>query len=304
VVDQVYELFIDLDAHDQQLDFPVLYAVGKNGIATESLDEEGSSLVPLLDTIVDVIPPTSYSLKEPFQMLVSDISYSDYLGRLAIGKVVHGCVKAKEQLVCIGKNEELTQLNVSKLQVYKGPELQEVPETSAGEIVVLAGIDKVHIGDTMCTRENPKALKRINVDEPTVLMRFTANNGPYSGREGKYVQSSRIKERLERELLKNVSLQLKDIPGGDGFIVMGRGEFQIAILIEHLFIDCEESFAGIVTEKLSKRKGRMTAYVNHESGRIRLEFSVPSRALIGYRDEFLTDTRGTGIMNSTFRMEG
>ncbi len=328
VVDQVYELFIDLDANDQQLDFPVLYAVGKDGIVRESLDREGTSLVPLLDAVVNVIPPPAYSSKEPFQMLVSDISYSDYLGRLAIGKVVHGRVRAKDQLVCIGRDNELTRLNVSKLQVYKGPELQEAPEVPAGEIVVLSGIDKVHIGDTICTQDNPKALKRITVDEPTVLMRFSANNSPFSGKEGRYVQSSKIKERLELELLKNVSLQLKDIPGGEGFIVMGRGEFQIAILIEtmrregyelcvgrpevifktddgkktepieHLFIDCEESFAGIVTEKLSKRKGRMTAYVNHESGRVRLEFSVPSRALIGYRDEFLTDTRGTGIMNS------
>jgi GTP-binding protein len=328
VVDQVYDLFIDLDANDHQLEFPILYAIGKNGIAKEALDQEGSNLVPLLNTIVDVIPPPSYSSKEPFQMLVSDISYSDYLGRLAIGKVVHGRVRSKEQLVRIGRNEELTRLNVSQLQVYRGPGLQEVSEAPAGEIVVLAGINEVHIGDTICTRDSPKALKRINVDEPTVLMRFTANNGPYSGKEGKYVQSSRIKERLELELLKNVSLQLQDVPDGDGFIVMGRGEFQIAILIEtmrregfelcvgrpevifkqengkktepieHLFIDCEESFAGIVTEKLSKRKGRMTAYVNHESGRVRLEFSVPSRALIGYRDEFLTDTRGTGIMNS------
>ncbi|MBN2509071.1 MAG: translational GTPase TypA [Spirochaetales bacterium] len=328
IVDQVYDLLIDLDANEHQLEFPVLFAIGKEGIAKTALEDEGKNLVPLFDAILEVIPPPHYCSSEPFQMLVSDLSYSDYLGRLAIGKVVHGIIKAKDSMVCMGETGKPKPLNVSKIQSYHGPALKEVQSALPGDIIVLAGIEDVHIGDTICTKETPKALKRINVDEPTVSMRFTANNGPYSGREGKYVQSARIRERLEKELLKNVSIRLENAPDGDGFILKGRGEFQMAIIIEtmrregfelcvgrpevilrqengktlepieHLFVDCEEIFSGVVTEKLSRRKGRMTGYVNHESGRVRLEFSVPSRALIGYRDEFLTDTRGTGIMNS------
>jgi len=218
----------------------------------------------------------------------------------------------------------------SKLQVYEGPVFKETDRAEPGDIVVLSGIDEVHIGDTICTKESPKALTRISVDEPTIAMRFSANTSPLSGREGRYVQSSKIRERLVKEALKNVSIRVEESEGGDGFTVKGRGEFQMAILIEtmrregfelcvgrpkvifrhangkklepieHLFVDCESSFTGIVTEKLSARKGRMLNFVNHESGRVRLEFSIPSRALIGYRDEFLTDTKGTGILNSYF----
>jgi len=328
VLDEVFELLIDLDASDDQLDFPVLYANGRAGIASESLEEAGKDLTPLFSSIINEIPAPGYSEKEPFQMLVSDLSYSDYLGRLAIGKIINGKVKSNDSLICIGHGNRQIPLSVSKIQVYLGPALHPAAEADAGDIVVLSGIDDVFIGDTICTRQSPKALPRISVDEPTVAMRFCANTSPFSGREGRFVQSSKIRERLEKETLKNVSIKLEDAGDGDGFIVKGRGEFQMAILIEtmrregfelcvgrpqviykyeegkkfepieHLIIDCEEIFAGIVTEKLTKKKGRMLIYRNNNNGRIRLEFSVPSRALIGYRDEFLTDTKGTGIMNS------
>lgn len=327
VLNEVYDLLIDLDAHEDQLEFPLLYAVGKEGTARTSLEEEGRDLRVLFDMILEHIPAPAYDPEAPFQMMVSDLSYSDYLGRLAIGKVVNGSVRSRDRLVCLGADEKRTPLNVSKLQAYRGPALADTDKAEAGDIVVMAGIQDVHIGDTICHSENAKPLTRLTVDEPTVAMRFSANNSPFSGREGQFVQSSKLRERLLRETLKNVSLKVEEQESGD-MIVKGRGEFQMAILIEtlrregfelcvgrpevifryeegrrlepieHLFIDCEEAFTGVVTEKLSKRKGVMTGYVNHESGRTRLEFSIPSRGLIGYRDEFLTDTKGTGILNS------
>ena len=328
VLSEVYDLLIDLDAHEDQLECPVLFADGRAGIAKKELEDEVENLHVLLDTIVEEVPPPSYHDTEPFQMLVTDLSYSDYLGRLAIGKVVHGSVKSRDTLVCLKEEGKQVPLNVSKLQVYEGATVAETDEVLPGDIVVLAGIEDVHIGDTICTKENPKALKRIAVDEPTVSMRFGPNTSPTLGQEGKFVQSSKIRERLEKETMLNVSIKVEENPEREGFLVKGRGEFQMVILIEtmrregfelcvgrpeviyhhkdgkkmepieHLYVDCEETFTGIVTEKLSKKKGRMISYVNHEHGRVRLEFSVPSRALIGYRDEFLTDTRGTGIMNS------
>ncbi|QEN08750.1 translational GTPase TypA [Oceanispirochaeta crateris] len=328
VLSEVYDLLIDLDAHDDQLECPVLFADGRAGIAKLNLEDKTENLHVLMDTILKEIPPPSYNDAEPFQMLVTDLSYSDYLGRLAIGKVVHGHVKSRDALVCIKDKGKQASLNVTKLQVYEGPSLKETDSASPGDIVVMAGIEDVHIGDTICTKVNPKALKRITVDEPTVSMRFTPNTSPTMGQEGKFVQSSKIRERLEKETMLNVSIKVEEFPDKEGFVVKGRGEFQMVILIEtmrregfelcvgrpevifhhkdgkvmepieHLYVDCEEEYTGVVTEKLSKRKGRMVSYVNHEHGRVRLEFSVPSRALIGYRDEFLTDTRGTGIMNS------
>jgi GTP-binding protein len=328
VVDEVSDLLIDLDAHEDQLDFPLLYAIGRDGIVQKELDQKEDNLHILLDTIIDEIPGPVFKPQEPFQMLVSDLSYSDYLGRLAIGKIYNGAAESKDSLICIGEDNSLKPLKVSKLQVYDGPKLKETVKAEAGDIVVLSGIEDVHIGDTICTKAQPKALKRITVDEPTISMTFMSNTSPFSGQEGKFIQSSKIKERLLKETLLNVSIQVEE--SNEGFIVKGRGEFQLAILIEtmrregfelsvgrpeviyehkngkklepieHLFVDCEDCFMGIVTEKLSRRKGRMINMVNHESGRIRIEFSVPARALIGYRDEFLTDTKGTGIMNSYF----
>ncbi len=329
VLDEIYDLLIDLDADEGQLEFPLLYAIGRDGVASDSPDNMGPDLQPLFNTIVDEIPGPAYHENEPFQMLVSDLSYSDYLGRLAVGKVANGSVHSKDSLSRINFKGEIRNLNVTRLQVYNGPGLVETQSVEPGDIVVLSGIDDVFIGDTICTRENPKALPRITVDEPTVSMLFATNNSPMLGKEGKFVQGNKIGERLEKETMQNVSIQVERQPGGEGFVVKGRGEFQMVILIEtmrregfelsvgrphviykqdengqrlepieHLFIDCEEVYTGVVTEKLSKRKGRLTNFISHANGRARLEFSVPSRALIGYRDEFLTDTRGTGIMSS------
>ena len=330
VLDEIYDLFIDLDAAEEQLDFPVLYAVGRNGLAMHSPEEKGENLHALFDTILEKIPGPLYDPDMPFQMLVSDLGYSDYLGRLAIGRVVNGRVRQNEQLVCVDADRRLIPLRVTRLQTYSGLELREVPEIGPGDIAVLSGIENVHIGDTICTRAEPAALRRISVDEPTVAMRFTINTSPLAGREGRIVQSRKIWERLTRESLRNVAVRVEETEDRESFLVKGRGEFQMAILIEtmrredfelgvgkpevifkheggkrlepmeHLFVDCEEVFLGVVTEKLSLRKGRMTNLVNRGTGRVRLEFSIPSRGLIGYRDEFLTDTKGTGIMNSYF----
>ena len=330
VLDEIYDLLIDLDASDEQLEFPLLYAIGRDGIAMKSIEEEGINLHVLLDTILNKIPGPSHDPDAPFQMLVSDLSYSDYLGRLAVGKIFNGTAHSRDNLVCIGKNGTNIPLKVSKLQVHDGMKLKDVNEVQPGDIAVMAGIEDVKIGDTICNRQAPKALPRISVDEPTVSMDFTINNSPFAGKEGKYVQSSRIRERLLKETLLNVAIQVEKTEDRDRILVKGRGEFQLAILIEtmrregyefsvgrpevicryengrklepmeRLLVDCEERFLGVVTEKLSLRKGKMTNLVNNGKGRVRIEFSVPTRTLIGYRDEFLTDTRGTGIMYSLF----
>jgi len=327
VLNDVYGLFIDLGATEEQLEFPVLYAVGRDGIAQKSLDEPGSDIGILFETIIEAIPGPSHEPDRPFQMLVSDLGYSDYLGRLAVGKAHHGTVRSNASLVCLDGDGGSRPLKVSRIQVYEGLGLREADEVEPGDIVVLAGIEEVTIGDTICTRERPVALRRIEVAEPTVSMVFRRNDGPYSGKEGRFVQASKIGERLLKETLKNVAIRVEPTEDREGFVVKGRGEFQMAILvetmrregyelcvgrpeviyrfregerlepIEHLLIDCQESHVGIVSEKLSARKARMTALHTQGGGRVRLEFSAPSRALISYRDEFLTDTRGTGTMS-------
>lgn len=329
VLNEIYDLFIDLGANDEQLDFPVLYAVGRDGVAMYHPDDERKDLTPLFETIVNKLPGPSYDPDMPFQMLVSDLDYSDYLGRLAVGRIVNGSVYNNEPLDCIGPDGKQRPLRALKLQVYQGMQLKEVEKVEPGEIVVLAGIEDVTIGDTICTREHPAALPRITVDEPTVSMRFSINTSPLAGREGKLLQSRVIEERLKKETLRNVAIQVEKAADHDTFIVKGRGEFQLAILvetmrregfelsvgrpevilkkdadgkvlepIEHLYVDCDESFMGVVTDKLNQRKGKMINCHNAGTGRIRLEFSVPSRGLIGYQDEFMTDTKGTGIMNA------
>lgn len=328
VLEEVYDLFIDLDANDEQIEFPVIYAIGRDGIAKNELDEESNSLEPLLNLIVNEVPAPSYDLKKPFQMLVSDLDYNDYVGRLAVGRVVNGQAKKNESLVCMGRNGEPRPLRATRLQVYDGTGIKEVDQVEAGDILILAGIEEVHIGDTICQKEFPEALKRVAVDEPTVAMRFMVNNSPLAGTEGTHVQSAKLKERLKRETLKNVALSVENCKEEEAFIVKGRGELQLAILIETLrredfelsvgrpqviyrerdgqrlepieevWIDCEEAYLGIVSEKLSKRKGKMINLVNHGTGRIRVQFNIPARGLIGYRSEFLTDTKGTGIMNA------
>jgi GTP-binding protein len=328
VLDEVFGLFLDLDAKDHHIEFPVLYAIGKDGIAQKTLTEKGKDLSPLFDEIIKTIPAPEYDPDEPLQLLVCDLSYSDYLGRLAIGRVFHGAAHNSDALICIKEDGSSVPLKVTKLQVYEGIGLTGAESVLSGDIVVLAGIENVNIGDTICNKDFPKALPRIKVDDPTIAMMFTINTSPMAGKEGKFVQSRKLAERLEKETLKNVALQIALLPNSDKFIVKGRGEFQMEILIEtmrregfelavgrpeviyrekdgvklepieHLFVDCGEDSIGIVTDKISRRKGRMMNLVNHGTGRARLEFSVPSRSLIGYRSEFLTDTRGTGIMSS------
>ncbi|MFP4237475.1 MAG: translational GTPase TypA [Desulfonatronovibrio sp.] len=330
VLDEVYDLFIDLDADEDQLDFPVIYAVALEGTASDSMQEKPGNLDILFETILNTVPAPEYDPAAPFQMLVSDLGYSDYLGRLAVGRVFNGMARQSDQLVRIGPQGSADRLKITKLQTYAGMDLKETREIQAGDIGVISGIEDVHIGDTICTMEKPAAMKRITVDEPTVAMLFSINSSPMAGMEGRYVQSRRIRDRLLKETLSNVAIQVEDTQERDSFLVKGRGEFQMAILIEtmrregyelsvgrprviykekdgktlepveHLFIDCADVFMGVVTEKISLRKGRMTNLVNHDTGRIRMEFTIPSRGLIGYRDEFLTDTKGTGIMNSYF----
>lgn len=328
VLDMVYDLFIDLDATEDQLDFPVLYSIGVQGIVKESLEDDNDNFQPLYEKIISEIPAPSYDPDQPFQMLVSNLDYSDYLGRLAVGRIFHGSVHHNEQLVCINEEGKEIGLKISKLQVYDGVKITEVQEAQAGDIIILAGIDNVTIGDTITAKDNPKALPRIIVDEPTVSMLFTINTSPLAGKEGKIVQGAKIRERLYKETLRNVAIRVEEGEERDAFIVKGRGELQMAILIEemrregfeftvgrpivinkiidgrtmepieHLYIDCDENFVGIVTEKLSLRKGRIISMENKGSSRTMIEFSIPSRSLLGYRNEFLTDTRGTGIMNS------
>lgn len=328
VLDEIYSLFIDLDADDNQIDFPVLYAISKEGIAKKTLEEKGDNLAPLFQAIVDEIPAPTFDPDEPFQMLVTNLAYSDYVGRLAIGRVFNGQVHKNDNLVCIAEDDIPRPLKVLSLQVYDGIHIKDVESVEPGDILTLSGIENVKIGDTICTASTPKALKRFIADEPTVSMKFMINTSPFSGLEGKHVQSRKILARLQKETLHNVALRIEPGETVDSFVVKGRGELQMAILIEmmrregfelsvgrpevimkevngvklepieHLFIDIDEDYTGIVTEKVSKRLGRMINMVNHGTGRVRLEFSIPSRGLIGYRNEFLTDTKGTGLMNS------
>jgi len=330
VLNEIYDLMIDLGADDEQIEFPLLYAVGRDGIAMKDLDQGSQDLHVLMDTILEEIPGPCHDPEAPFQMLVSDLGYSDYVGRLAIGKVFNGSARDKDSLVCLNAKNQSIPLKVTKLQVYEGIKLKDVDLVQPGDIAVLAGIEEVTIGDTICNVQTRQALPRINVDEPTVSMTFTVNHSPFGGKEGKYVQSGRIHERLQKETLRNVSIQVEAAADREGIVVKGRGEFQLAILIEtirregyefcvgrpevilryeknkklepveQLLVDCEERFLGVITEKLSLRKGKMTNLVNNGKGRVRMDFSIPSRTLIGYRDEFLTDTRGTGLMHSIF----
>jgi GTP-binding protein len=331
VLDEIYDLFIDLDANEEQLDFTYLYSIAKEGIAKKNLDEQSDSLEPMFSSIISEIPPPSYDKSKPFQMLVSDLGHSDYLGKLAIGKIANGSAKSTDNLIYIDKNSKEVPFKISKMQVYEGLKLKDTKEAEAGDILVISGtIDNIKIGDTICSKEAPLAMKRLRVDEPTVAMKFTINTSPFAGLEGDIVQANKIKDRLHKETIKNVSIALEETDNPDEIIVKGRGELQLVILIEmmrregfeltvgrpqvifkyegsskmepieRLFIDCNEEFVGAVTNKLSQRKGKMVNMINKGSGRVRLEFIIPARTLIGYRDEFMTDTRGTGIMNSYF----
>lgn len=328
VLDEIYDLFIDLGASDEQIDFPFMYAIGRDGVAMKEIDDERISLDPLFELISRIIPPPFTDLDAPFRMLVSDLGYSDYMGRLAIGKIHSGRVRPNDNLICFTESGSTVPAKISSIQAYGGLSLVPAEIAVSGDIIVLSGIENIKIGDTIAAKDATAALPRITIDEPTVSMKFTTNDSPLVGQEGKWVQSSRLIERLRKETLRNVAIAVDETDEKDTFIVKGRGEFQMAILIEtmrregfelcvgrpeviikhdgdvktepieHLYVDCAEEFMGVVTEKLSIKKGRMMNMVNNGKGRVRMEFSVPSRAIIGYRDEFLTDTKGTGIMNS------
>ncbi len=332
VLSEVYDLFIDLGADEEQLEFPVLYAVGRDGVASTSLEAPGTDLAPLFDVIVAHIPGPASLPEAPVAILVSDIGYSDYLGRLAVGKVQRGVLEDKTELVCLGETE--TVFRPTRIQTYEGIRLVDASRVECGDITVVAGLEGVAIGDTLCSRQQPVRLPRLRVDEPTVAMRFGINTSPLAGREGTLVQSRHIKDRLLREARANVAIQVEETEDRDALLVKGRGEFQLAILLEtmrregfeltvsrpevilkrdgetvlepmeRVHVDCGEAFLGVVTEKLSLRRAKLMNLVNHGSGRVRLEFVAPSRALIGYRDEFLTDTKGTGILHSLFEGYG
>ena len=329
VINEVYDLFIDLDAVEGQLDFPILFTNARAGTAREPDGGGSSDLRPLFDRILSHIPPPSGNPEGVLQFLVTHLDYSDYVGRLAVGRIVHGTVRAGETVAVCGKEGAAERVKVTVLYVYEGLSRKEVGEASAGDIVALAGAERATIGDTLSDAENPRALPRIAVDEPTVSMVFSINTSPFAGQEGSLVTSRKLRERLEKELLGNVALRV-DFSGTDSFAVMGRGELQLAILIEmmrregfelsvsrpeavtrtkdgvllepveSLFLDVPEVYLGAVTQSAGARRGKMVKMVNPGRGRVRLEYRIPSRGLIGFRSEFLTETRGTGLMNHLF----
>src|SRR5690242_7951327 len=330
VLNEIYDLFIDLDATEDQLDFPVLYTIAKTGVAKKTMEDPSNDLRPLFDAIVQHIPCPAGDFEEVLQMLVANLDYSDYLGRLAIGRVFSGTLRLGDDVAIAKRDGSMHNTRITKLYSFEG--LKRVDETIGrpGDILAIAGVEGITIGETLTSAETPKPLKHIQIDEPTIAMTFTINNSPFAGREGQYVTSRNLRDRLDKELLTNVSIRVEEAGGPDAFKVMGRGELQLAILIEMmrregfelavgkpeiltktidgklcepqelLVIDCPESFVGVVMEKMGTRKGKMQKMINHGSGRVRLEFLVPSRGLIGLRSEMLTDTKGTAIMNSLF----
>lgn len=330
VLNEIYDLFIDLDAQEHQLEFPVVYAIGKIGVAKMKMEDESETLEPLFETIVKHIPPPKGSAEAELQMLIANLDYSDYLGRLGIGRVVNGTLKHGSEVSIAKLDGSFQKTRITKMYSFEGLKRVEETEAYPGNIIAIAGVEGITIGETVTSVENPKPLPRIHIDEPTIAMTFTINTSPFVGREGHLVTSRNLKDRLEKELLTNVALRVDDTGSPDSMKVMGRGELQLAILIETmrregyelqvskpeivtkeidgvlkepqeiLLIDCSEAFIGVVIEKMGYRKGKMMKMVNHGSGRVRLEFQVPSRGLIGIRNEMLTETRGTAIMNSLF----
>jgi GTP-binding protein len=330
VLNEIYDLFIDLDATEEQLDFPVLYTSARAGTASASADGQGTDLRPLFDAIVDHVPPPKGNPAAGLQMLVANLDSSDYLGRIAIGRVFNGRVRIGDQIAVCKLDGSIQQTKVTKLFAFEGLKRIDIDDAAAGDIVCLAGIADITIGETIAGIENPVAMPPIAVDEPTVSMIFGVNTSPMSGREGQFVTSRQIRDRLDRELLGNVSIKVEPTDTPEQMKVLGRGELQLSILIEmmrregyelqvsrpdivtkqlngatvepveDLVIDVAEEFQGVVIAQVGVRRGTMTRMVNHGSGRIRMEFRIPARGLIGFRSQFLTDTKGTGIMNHLF----
>ena len=329
VVDKVIELFIELNANDEQLDFPIIYASAKNGIAKMRLDEESDNVNCIFDTIIEKIAPPPCDMEGTMQMLVSNIDYDDYLGRIAIGRVERGKVK-NGMAVSICKQEKTEQGKIAKLFTYMGLKKTEVEEAVAGDIIAISGISNINIGDTICDINSPEKIPFVDIDEPTVSMTFSVNNGPFAGKEGEFITSRHIRDRLFKELERNVSLRVKETATPDSFEVCGRGELHLSVLIEtmrregfellvsrpkviikeidgvkcepieDLVVNVPDECIGTVIEKLGRRKGEMKNMEPAEMGHTKIEFRIPARGLIGYRTEFLTDTKGVGTMNSIF----
>ena len=330
VVDKVLELFMDLNATEEQLDFPVIYASAKNGIAKMKLEDESDNIYCIFDTIIKEIPAPQVDINGDMQLLVSNIGYDDYLGRLAVGRVERGILKANQAVVVCKDEDKTVNGRVGKVYIYEGLNKVEVEGVPAGDIVSISGISDINIGETICDVNHPEKIPFVNIDEPTVSMTFSVNDGPLAGREGKYVTSRHIRERLMKELERNVSLRVKDTDRAESFEVCGRGELHISVLIENMRregfellvarpkvilkdidgVKCEpmenltvnvpDDCVGTVIQKLGLRKGEMTNMEPAEPGHTKIEFNIPARGLIGYRTEFMTDTRGEGTMASVF----
>jgi GTP-binding protein len=330
VLDEVYDLFIDLDAAEDQLEFPVLYTDARKGIAKLALTDESKTLAPLFDTLIATIPAPRFEEGHGLQLRAASLDWDDYVGRLIIGRIVNGKVRQYDRVAVAHRDGSVEHAKITVLYGYEGLKRVEVPEAGAGDIVAVAGIENMEIGETIADPDKPVALPVMRIDEPTVAMLFSSNISPFAGKEGKFVTSTQLRERLWREKRSNVALRVEETDSPDTFKVSGRGELQLAILIEmmrregfemevskpqiitheengktlepmeHLVVDVPDDFIGAVTQKLGPRKGQMVKMVNHGTGRVRLEYRIPSRGLIGYRSEFLTDTRGTGLLNHLF----
>ncbi len=330
VLNEIFDLFIDLDAPEALLDFPVIYAISRDGVAKRSLDDDSQDLRPLFDAIVEHIPPPVGDPYAPLQFQVANLDYSDYLGRIAIGRVFQGTFRLGEEVSICKLGGQIQRTRITKMYSFEGLKRVEETEAHPGDVLAITGVEGITIGETVSDAENPQPLPMIQIDEPTISMVFTINTSPFAGREGTYVTSRNLRDRLDKELLTNVSLRVEEAGGPDSFKVMGRGELQLAILVEmmrregyelmvgkpeiltrvvdgklhepreQLVVDVPDTYVGVVIEKLGMRKGKMLRMINHGSGRARIEFLVPSRGLIGLRNEMLTDTKGTAIMNSLF----
>ncbi|HKV28765.1 MAG TPA: translational GTPase TypA, partial [Candidatus Acidoferrales bacterium] len=330
VLDEIYDLFIDLDATEDQLSFPVLYTNAKTGVAHRKLDDGSTNLQPLFEVIVSAIPAPSGNPSGPLQAQVTNLDYSDFLGRIAIGRVFNGTLRRGSEVGIAKLQGEMIPTVITKLFTFRGLERDEADEVAAGDIVAIAGFDGIQIGETITDLENPAPCDPLVIDEPTLAMIFTVNTSPLAGREGQFVTSRDIRARLQKELLTNVSIRVEDSETTDAFRVLGRGELQLAILIETmrregyelmvgkpeivvrtengrrlepvelLVVDCPETFVGVVMETLGSRRAELAKMVNHGSGRVRMEFKIPSRGLIGLRGQLLTDTRGTALLHSLF----
>ena len=330
VVNEIYDLFIDLDAGEDLINFPILYAVSKFGIAKKELNDSSEDLRPLFEQILETIPAPEPILPDKLQILVTTLEYNDYVGRIAIGRIFSGKVAVGQNVSVCKLDGSIEKTRITKLFTFEGLKQQPVPEASAGEIIALAGIEGIYIGETVADEEDPIRLPTIQVDEPTISMVFHPNTSPLSGRDGKFVTSRHLRARLEKEALANVAIRIETTDEMDSFKVSGRGELQLGILIEmmrredfemqvskphvitrtidgnlmepieQVIVDCPDNFIGVITEALGRRKGKMTRIVDHGAGRVRMDFEVPSRGLIGFRSEFLTSTKGTGLLNSMF----